>query len=242
MESAALDLSTVRLRLTKMTDRILMRLHDRAGFPLNPKVYEPGAIPIPGRTGLSLFDFALEGLEAYHSSLGRYEFPDQYPLSPAGRPRDAANRDASGDKVEIALRDDLIAFYTREALPRLCAPGDDPGCYGETAYADADLIELLNERLNVGRDIALAKVQREPDLLRLPDEAELRERLTDRERERLVIADAMRVAERYDLDPAVARFVFEWIISRTLTLEVEFLALVRDQDASIGADKVKREA
>lgn len=228
MTAPALDLSVVRLKLTKMTDRILMRLHDRAGFPLNRPVYRAGAIEIPSRPGISLFDFAIEGLEAYHASLGRYDFPDQFPLSAAGRSGGESPRRtppaASTEKVEIALRGDLEAFYIREVLPRLCADQDDPNSYGETAYCDADLLELLNERINVGRDIALAKVQREPDLLQLlADDASLAERLTDRAREENVLADAATAAERYSLDPELARFVFRWIIDRTLALEVEYL-------------------
>ena len=56
---STIELSTVRQRLTKLTDRLLLRLHDRAGFPLNRPVYEAGAIPIPGRSGVSLFSFAI---------------------------------------------------------------------------------------------------------------------------------------------------------------------------------------
>jgi chorismate mutase len=228
MAAPPLDLSVVRLKLTKMSDRLLMRLHDRAGFPLNRAVYSPGAIEIPSRPGSSLFDFAIEGLEAYHASLGRYDFPDQFPLSRAGQSgAQSPKRKAplpSAEKVEIALRADLEAFYTGEVLPRLCDDADDPNCYGETAYCDADLLELLNERINVGRDIALAKVQREPDLLQLlADDASLAERLTDRVREEAVLADAAIAAERYSLDPDLARFVFRWIIDRTLQLEVEYL-------------------
>lgn len=228
MPATTLDLSVVRLKLTKMTDRILMRLHDRAGFPLNRPVYQPGAIEIPARPGISLFDFAIEGLESYHASLGRYDFPDQFPLSHAGQARPEGSRRvapaAAGKKVEIALRADLERFYTGDVLPRLCEDADDPNCYGETAYCDADLLELLNERINVGRDIALAKVQREPDLLQLlADDESLAERLTDRVREEAVLDDAAIAAERYSLDPRLARFVFRWIIDRTLNLEVEYL-------------------
>ena len=214
------ELSTVRQRLTKMTDRLLMRLHDRAGFPLNRPVYEPGGVPIPGRPDISLFSFAIEGLEAYHASLGRFEHPDQYPLSEAGRPRTPT----PDERVQIALREDLETFYTREVLPRLCEDAVDPGSFGETAYVDADLLELLNERIHIGREIALAKVGREPDLWELVrDDARLAERLTDRERERAVIEDAGQAAERYGLDRELSRFVFEWIIGRTLALEVEYL-------------------
>lgn len=217
MTPSAPDLSALRQRLTKMTDRILMRLHDRAGFPLNRAVYEPGRSLVSSRPGVSLFDFSLEGLETYHASLGRYAFPDQYPLSDTPRP-------AASTRVEIPLRAELVAFYTGEVLPRLCEPAEDPGCFGETAYVDADLVELLNERINVGRDIALAKVQREPDVWAIvSDEAALRASLIDEDRARLVVAEAAAAAERYGLDPALARFVFEWIVERTLTLEVEFL-------------------
>jgi hypothetical protein len=38
-----------------------------------------------------------------------------------------------------------------------------------------------------------------------------------------VIEDAGLAAERYGLDRELSRFVFEWIISRTLHLEVEYL-------------------
>lgn len=228
MSSTARDLSVVRLRLTKMTDRILMRLHDRAGFPLNRPVYEPDAIAIPGRTGISLLDFSLEGLEAYHASLGRYEFPDQFALSPAGKPRANASRSlpppTADHRVEIALRESLTDFYTGKVLPRLCTDASDSDTYGETAYVDADLLELLNERINVGRDIALAKIQREPDLLDvLDDEQRLKDRLVDPVREEAVIADAAAAAERYGLEGDLARFIFRWIIDRTLALEVQYL-------------------
>ncbi|MGE0599691.1 MAG: chorismate mutase [Dehalococcoidia bacterium] len=226
----ALDLSLVRLRLTKMTDRLLMRLHDRAGFPLNRAIYQPGGVPIPGRPGMSLLDFAVEGLETYHASLGRYEFPDQFPLSEASRAAAIAverPRFPVGGRVEIPLRDDLVGFYVGTVLPRLCEDRDDPNSYGEAAYADADLLELLNERVNVGRDVARSKVEREPDLMSiLDDESALRERLRDRAREERVVAEARATAERYALDPDLAASVFEWIIDRTLTLEVQFLRLL----------------
>jgi hypothetical protein len=46
MPDSQFDLSALRGRISNMTDRILMRMHDRASFPLNRAVYTPGAIPI----------------------------------------------------------------------------------------------------------------------------------------------------------------------------------------------------
>jgi chorismate mutase len=212
-----------------MTDRILMRLHDRAGFPLNRAIYIPGRVPIPGRPETSLLDFAVEGLEAYHASLGRYDFPDQFPLGdPRARGVVSVQRPVAPvtSRVEIPLRDDLVQFYTGTVLTRLCEDEDDPNSYGESAYADADLLALLNERVNVGRDVARSKIERDPGLLAIADDGELSVRLRDVAREERVIADAMSASERYGLDPTLAGSVFEWILARTLKLEVEFLRLI----------------
>ena len=50
--------------------------------------------------------------------------------------------------VPISTADGLLSFY-RGLLPDLCTPGSDPSSFGETAYVDADLLSLLNERVNV---------------------------------------------------------------------------------------------
>jgi chorismate mutase len=219
------DLATLRQRLTKMTDRILMRLHDRAGFPLNAPVYRRGAIPV-GERNVSLMEFALEGLEAYHASLGRFEYPDQHPLTSTPLPASTARRvvDAGIPRATIELRETLLAFYVEDILPRLCAPGDDATAYGETAYVDADLLALLHERINVGRQVAFAKASSDPAVRdAVADEAALTERLRDRAREQELLADVRDRARRYELDPDLAAYVFAWIIEQTIRVEVAYL-------------------
>lgn len=221
------SLDTVRSRLAKMTERILFRLADRAGFPLNPAVYEPGAIPIAGREGISFLEFAVEGLEAYHASLGRYEYPDQHSLTRAALPGSPARREVGVPAlphVDIDLKDRLFRFHRDEVLPRLCEPGSDPNTYGETAYLDADLLELIHERVNVGRYVARAKAETTPGV-RDPGigAEELIGMLRDPAQEERIL-DGVRVGARsYGVDVDIAAMVFRWVIEETIRVEVAYL-------------------
>ena len=76
----SLKLSGLRVKLNQMTERIVSRLKDRSRYKLNEVVYIPNAIPIESRKDLSFFEYALEGIEKYHETLGRFNFPDQTPL------------------------------------------------------------------------------------------------------------------------------------------------------------------
>ena len=230
-----LQLSELRVHLDQLTDRIVSRLKDRSRFPLNEVVYQPDAVPIRGKRGMSFLQFALEGLESYHSSLGRFDFPDQYPLFSASAPSPIVTRTVSKPpipRLAIATRDDLLAFY-RELLPRLCRAGDDPNTYGETVYADSDLLIMLNERVNVGRYVAQVKADRDPSLF---DDVEntnrLKARLKDAARENALLATVRGVAERYELDPGVAEDVFRWIIGETMLVELEYLRQVANHERS----------
>lgn len=220
------DLADLRVRLDQMTGRILSRLKDRSRFPGNAAVYEPGGVPIAGRSGISLLDFALEGLEIYHASLGRYSYPDQYRLTAAevhASPVQRAVAQVKDPDVAIQLRDNLLTYY-RDLVRRLSNPGDDPSTYGETAYVDADLLNLLHERINVGRQVAKSKATADPALGSfVHDAGALTAALRDEAREARLLETVDATAARYELDPVVARDVFRWIIDETLALEVAWL-------------------
>lgn len=221
------DLASLRGQINKLNDRILMRLHDRAGFPRNPAVYQRGAITLEHHPDMSLLEFALEGLENYHASLGRYEYPEQIPLVIERPSRTGASRVVNTPSVPQAHIDvlkGLIGYYVDTLVPSLCAGGEDEASYGETAYVDADLLELLNERINVGRRVALAKQATDPSLRGLiGDAAALRERLLDAPREEQVLAEVAERARRYEIDGDLARSLFRWIMDQVLELEVVYL-------------------
>ncbi len=228
-----MDLMEVRVRLDQMTERIVSRLKDRSRFPQNRPVYEPGSVPIIGREAISFLEFALEGLEIYHASLGRYSFPDQYPLLSALGKESPVQRTipaSSTPRVDIPITADLLAFYD-DVVRQLCTPGEDPGTFGETVYVDADLLHLIHERINIGRHIAEAKFASDPALGDLLGDSEsLSAALRDEAREALLLDAVAATAMRYELDPEVARAVFRWIISETLALEVWYLQGLAEKD------------
>jgi chorismate mutase len=123
-----------------------------------------------------------------------------------------------------------LPWYVDTVLPTLCDASEDPSTFGETAYVDADLLELLNERINVGRAVAMAKLEAEPSIRDiLHDTGALTERLRDSRREDEVLAAVMDSARRYSVDPNLARAVFRWVIDRVLELEVVYLQQLTDR-------------
>ncbi len=110
-------------------------------------------------------------------------------------------------------------------LGDLCTDhGEDPVSLGETAYCDADLIELTHERINLGRQVAESKLQGDPSVRNLVgDDKMLVPKLRDLGREEQVVARARDVAGRYELSADAAERYMRWIISETIKVEVEYL-------------------
>ncbi len=221
-----MDLPDLRRRIDLWNDLIVNRLRDRARFPVNATIYRRGAIPIDGRPDASLLEFALEGLEKYHASLGRFSFPDQQPLLSQTLPESPIVRRGSLPSlpiVDLAVRDNLMRFYT-DLIGELCPAGEDPQTFGEAAYMDAEILLNLYQRVNVGRFVAQVKLELEPDLAGLVHQPGLlRERLTHPEREASVIQRARDAAARHFLNPELFERVFRWVIDETISIEVRYL-------------------
>jgi len=83
----ALDLANIRFQLIRLEDTITFHLIERVQFPLNPGIYDPGALPIPCSNlalpaNISLADYILSETERLHSLVRRYDAPDEYPFFP----------------------------------------------------------------------------------------------------------------------------------------------------------------
>jgi chorismate mutase len=221
-----MNLPYLRAKLDRLNEQIVSRIKDRSRFAINEAVYRPGAIPIRNQSSISLMEWALEGMERYHATLGRYELPDQLPLR-----NDVVTASPVQRRVDMPLlpvitpppRDELFRFYTT-LLPEFCKPGDDPQNYGETAYADADVLVRVNERIYLGAFVARSKVERVPEIIRLSDDpSAIREKFRDREREAIVLERAAQAAWRYMINPDVIEKVFRWMIEQTIDLEVRYV-------------------
>ncbi len=223
-----MDLVDLRVKIDQMNERIVSRLKDRSRFKLNEKVYIPNAIEIKGRKNISFLEFALEGLEAYHSMLGRYDYKEQIPIFSNKTPHSPVKREPlelTLSKVNITVKDDLLKFY-KNALPEFCEKGDDPTTYGETVYVDADLLELVHERIaSIGRLVAQSKLE-SGVAVKDKNTEELKAMLRSVKREAEVIRKARETAAKYELDPDFAEKIFGWIIEETIKVEMEYIQKV----------------
>lgn len=225
-QSGITELGELRVRLDQMTGRITSRLKDRSRFPLNDAVYVPDGVPIKNRSGISLLEFAIEGLESYHSSLGRFEDPDQYPVLGTNLPASSVQRkprEVPIPHLKIDSTHNLLPFY-RQLVTKHCEPRDNPDSYGETAYIDADLTQMMHERVNIGRYVAEVKANQDPSLLELTSNTELLiTKLTDKTREEALITKVRETAQHYELDPDMAEEAFRWMIEQTVDIEVAYV-------------------
>lgn len=227
------NLEDLRVKLDQTSERIVSRLKDRSRFPLNQPIYIADAVKIQGRSGISLLQFAIEGMEIYHASLGRYEYRDQHPILSLALTRGQVVRaDVNNDlpDVEIKITDNMLTFYSG-LLPDLCQKNDDPITYGETAYIDADTLEVIHERINtVGRYVAHSKFNSNPNILQCVENDDLiKKALRNTDREDIVVSKAKKAAVNYNIDPDLTEKVFRWIIKETVDVEVMYLKSIARQ-------------
>ena len=226
----------VRSKLDIMTRDIVIGLEQRARFPQNLSIYSPDAIPIKGRTGISLFEFAIEGLEKYHASLGRFEYEDQNPVVLEAKkpekfepPSDFYEKYEKSLKapsvknvsLDIKVNQDILSFYTN-FIRLLCIPGNDKTCLGKTAYCDANNVVTLNERINLGKYVADAKLKDNPMILGMKGD-DLIEKLRNPGREAELLKSVSTLSDKYGLNKNLADIFFKWIIDETLKVEADYV-------------------
>ena len=220
-----LELGELRIKLDQMTERISSRFKDRSRFPLNEAVYKPGSVKIEERPNISLYEFAIEGLEKYHASLGRFVDEDQHPVLGLNLPMSSVERTVRQTylpQINVNISNNLISFY-KDLIAKYCTPGDDPQSYGETAYIDADLVELINERVNIGRFVAEVKGKNDPTIYNLTTDDEILSKLKDKVREEALIEKVRRSAQTYQFNPDMAEDAFRWMIDRTIDVEIAYI-------------------
>lgn len=231
------NLGELRVKLDQMTERITSRLKDRSRFLQNGLVYEPDGIHIDGRAGVSLLQFAIEGFETYHASLGRFDYTDQFPVLGVRLPASSVERtvsESSLKKLSINVGENILPFY-RGLVAKYCEPGDDSTTYGETAYLDADLIQIIHERINIGRYVADIKGRNDPTVYEIKENKELLLlKLKDKSREEALIEKVRNTAQIYTLNPDMAEETFRWMIERTIDVEIAYI------QRAIGKNPIKQ--
>jgi chorismate mutase len=231
------SIESVRKRLDMMTKDIVIGLEQRSRFLQNSSIYYPDAIPIKDRAGISLLEFSIEGLEKYHASLGRYAYEDQNPVVLDAKNSEIVLVDfiekyekslksppVKNVSLDIKVSQDILSFYAN-FIRLLCIPGEDKTCFGETAYCDANIVETVNERVNLGKYVANAKLEKNPQLLGMT-EKDLIEKLRSPEREAEMLENVRILSAKYGTNKNLADMFFKWIIDETLKVEADYVGKI----------------
>ena len=154
--------------ISRLEDTITFHLIERAQFPLNRTIYEPGGVKIPD-SPLSLFDWILNEQERLHSLVGRYESPDEYPFFPDTIQKPIIQPPEYPKLLHphgVDLNPTLKKRYIDSILPSICmksGPADRKENYGSTAVCDVLCLQALARRIHFGILVAEVKFQQETD-------------------------------------------------------------------------------
>ncbi|OLL27072.1 putative chorismate mutase [Neolecta irregularis DAH-3] len=163
--TAALDITKLRYSLNRLEDTIIFQLIERAQFPANNKIYQPGAIPIPEFSGSFLEYFLHQTESCYCPLVRRYQSPAEYPftlnlpnpiLPPLHFPQILHQND-------VNVNSKILDFYTKEIVPEICTPEFIESTLGSSAVADVECLQTISYRIHLGKFVAEAKYLADPD-------------------------------------------------------------------------------
>ncbi|OED36761.1 hypothetical protein AB833_25425 [Chromatiales bacterium (ex Bugula neritina AB1)] len=230
-----LDLqATIRPGLDILANEIVIALKKRTRFYVNSAVYEPGLVI--GLPEQDLLRYELGQVERCHAELGRYSFAAQDAYSDVSNVPRVIAREAPRSPVrEMAsgVGSGIIAFY-RQWIDRACPAGENRNTYGETVTADVVALLAIMERVNLGKLVAESKFLEMPEAFVETggDRQAMLHYIVRSDREQKVIELAENLAAHYDLEPARAVEVFEFMIAVTIDIEVDYLRLRIDEFSS----------
>ncbi|MFK8080077.1 MAG: hypothetical protein AB8B97_07330 [Granulosicoccus sp.] len=223
-----LDLAgRIRPGLDILANEIVIALKKRTRFPTNPAVYIPGLVL--SQPSISLLECVLNNVESCHASLGRYTFAEQeaftsvegvLPIIQRSPPESPLHPMTSGVGKHI------IDFY-RQWIGKACESGEDTDTYGETATSDVNALLAIMERVNLGKPVAEAKFREQPEAFidTTGDRDALLNLLVKKDREAQVLELAANLAQRYDLPVEHSVDVFNFMITTTIDIEIEYLRM-----------------
>lgn len=221
-----LDLQqSIRPGLDILANEIIIASKKRARFPRNPEVYHPGLVAHDA--SLTLLRYELGRIEAIHAELGRYMYADQEPFTDVDDVPSVIVRDSPPSPIERMrsnVGERIVDFY----IPWMetgCEAGSNPDTFGETVTADVNALLAIMERINLGKYVAESKYLAAPEKFRAAgfDREAILDLIIVREREHQVFDIARRLAENYAFDPEQAVSLFEFMVTVTKDVEVDYI-------------------
>ncbi|CAK7233031.1 chorismate mutase aro7 [Sporothrix curviconia] len=187
----ALDLSRIRDQLIRLEDTITFHLIERAQFPLNKSIYEPGAVQIRDAPAVasvltwplsvlagkrskqySFMDWYLSQQEALQSRIRRFESPDENPFFPEAVQAPILKPLNYPDVLhpnDVVVNDRIKQYYVETLLPQVCADfgrgdrGETQENYGSSATCDIAVLQALSRRIHFGKFVAESKFRSETE-------------------------------------------------------------------------------
>ena len=217
----------IRPGLDILANEIIIALKKRTRFHGNTAVYEPGLVV--GKPEQSLLRYELAQIERCHAELGRYAFASQDAFSDVGQVKSVVVRSRPDSPVRdmaSGVGDRIIDFY-RNWVGLACESGSDESTYGETVTADVVALLAIMERVNLGKLVAESKYLENPQAFidSQGDRETMLDLIVRRDREGKVLDLAAALAGHYDLLPARAVDVFQFMIEVTKDIEVDYLRM-----------------
>jgi chorismate mutase len=199
--------------LSRLEDTITFYLIERAQFPINKTIYQPGGVKIPN-SNLSFFDWLLRETERVHSLIRRYQSPDEYPFFPDALEKPILQPLTYPDVLHlntVNLNSNLKQAYINDILPGVCKSGDRGESrehYGSAALCDVNCLQALSRRIHFGKFVAEAKFQAETErfvaLIKKKDLMGINEAITNAAVEAKVLERLRLKAKTYGIDPDMA--------------------------------------
>jgi len=220
--SKALDLDNIRFQLIRLEDTITFHLIERVQFPLNATIYDPVALPVPTSNlalppTISLCDYLLSETERLHSTVRRYDAPDEYPFFPQVLQRPMLQRIKYPKLLHdnnVTVNDLIKEKYIKEVLPEACREfgredrGEAAENYGSAATCDVACLQALSRRIHFGKFVAETKFQHETErfvrLIKDGDRVGIDAAITNAKVEQQVLERLRLKAKTYGKDPSLS--------------------------------------
>ena len=172
-------------------------------------------------------------IEQCHAELGRYSFAAQDAYTDVSLVENIINRKAPESPVRdmaSGVGQRIIDFY-KLWIEKYCDNSDKPETYGQTVTADVDVLLAIMERVNLGKQVAESKFVELTDDFKATggDREGMLKLIVRKDREQKVIDLSRNLATHYELTESAAVDVFEFMISVTVDIEVDYLRMRIDE-------------
>nr|AGT17213.1 chorismate mutase [Saccharum hybrid cultivar R570] len=246
-----LSLAAVRDALVRLEDSVVFALIERARHPRNAPAYAPAA----AGGGHSLVEFFVREAEALNAKAsfflfaGHYQKPEDVPFFPQDLPSPLFPTKPSLKVLHpfaslVTVNDAIWKMYFDELLPLFTVDGDD-GSYAQTVALDFACLQVLSQRIHIGKYVAEVKFKDAPQdysrLIKAKDSNSLMDLLTFKAVEEKVKQRVEKKARTFGqnitlednatagdskckVDPKVLSKLYDlWVMPLTKDVEVEYL-------------------